>query len=95
MAFRMSTIDDPTCGGGHHFALGGGGSRGDHGGDEEYDSDYGDDDFDDEPGERSIDFHLVISSGFSIGRPSSHPFFRPSFCPCFFLPIFGAKRIVL
>ena len=61
----MSTIDDPTCGGGHHFALGGG-NRGDHGGDEEYDSDYGDDDFDDEPGERSIDFHLVISSGFSI-----------------------------
>ena len=47
----MSTIDDPT---GHHFAPGGSGSRGDHGGDEEYDSDYGDDDFDDEPGGFSV-----------------------------------------
>ena len=47
---RMSTIDDPT---GHHFALSGSG-RGDHGGDDEYDSNYGDDDFDDEPGDPSF-----------------------------------------
>ena len=55
MKFRMSTIDDPTGGGSaHYFAAlggGGGGGRGEHGGDEEYDSDYGDDDFDDEPGD--------------------------------------------